>query len=90
MYQKWDSKKLFCQFKKKYSQVFDVFVEVLKEGKRRGEIKYDLDEKIISQYLVSLLRGIFIEWKAQGRKGESDREIKQLISFLAGGLNLRN
>ena len=82
--------KLFCQFKKKYSQAFDVFVEVLKEGKRRGEIQYDLDEKIISQYLVSLLRGIFIDWKAQGKKGESDREIKQLISFLTGGLNIRN
>jgi Transcriptional regulator len=82
--------KLFCQFKKKYSQVFDVFIEVLKEGKRRGEIQYDLDEKIISQYLVSLLRGVFIDWKNQGKTGESDREIKQLISFLSGGLNIKN
>jgi AcrR family transcriptional regulator len=82
--------KLFCQFKKKYSQVFEVFTEVLKEGKRRGEISYDLDEKIISQYLVSLLRGILIEWKSKGLKGESDVEIKQVISFLTNGLNIRN
>lgn len=82
--------KLFCQFKKKYSQVFDIFTEVLKEGKKRGEIRYDLDEKIISSYLISLLRGIFIEWKSVGKRGDSEKEIKQLISFLTGGLDIRS
>jgi len=80
---------LFAEFKKKFASVLDVFLEIIGEAKKRGEIDCDLDSRIISNYIVSLVRGVVFEWKMHGQKGDLDTEIKQLVVFLSRGLNLR-
>ena len=80
---------LFAQFKMKFENVFGVFITMIDEAKKRGEIESDLDSRIISNYIISLVRGVILDWKILGRKGDLDTEIKQLITFLSRGLNLR-
>jgi hypothetical protein len=81
---------LFAQFKKKFSGILDVFLEVIKAGIRRGEMRTGLDERVISNYIVSLTRGVLFEWKMQGRQGDIDREIEQIMAFLRRGLDLES
>jgi AcrR family transcriptional regulator len=80
---------LFAQFKKKFESVLDVFIDFIDEAKKRGEIECDLGNRIITNYIVSLVRGVIFDWKKQGQKGDLDQEIKHLIVFLSRGLNLR-
>ncbi len=81
---------LFAQFKKKFERVLEVFFDLIGLAKKRGEIDCDLDDKIISNYIMSLVRGVLFEWKMQGHKGDLDVEVKQLVTFLSRGLNLRS
>jgi AcrR family transcriptional regulator len=80
---------LYSQFMKKFEDLFKVFITMIDEAKKRGEIESDLDSKTISNYILSLVRGVILEWKMQGRMGDLDMEIKHLVSFLNRGLNLR-
>jgi AcrR family transcriptional regulator len=80
---------LFAQFKKKFENIFDVFIKMIGEAKKKGEIDCDLDDRLISNYIMSLVRGVLFEWKMQGKKGDINHEIQQLIAFLNRGLNLR-
>ena len=80
---------LFAQFKKKYEYILDIFIEMIAEAKKRGEIECDLDNRVISNFIESLVRGIIFDWKKQGQKGDPDKEIRHLIVFLSRGLNLR-
>ena len=81
---------LFAQFKRKFESVLDVFIEMIGEAKKHGEINCDLDSQVISNYILSLVRGVLFEWKMLGLKGDIDNEIKQLVVFLSRGLNLRS
>ncbi len=79
---------LFAEFKRKFASILDVFIDMIGEAKKRGEIVCDLDNRVITNYIISLVRGMLFEWKMQGRKGDLDKEINQLIVFLNHGLNM--
>jgi AcrR family transcriptional regulator len=80
---------LFAQFKIKFESVFNVFIDMIGEAKKKGEIECDLDNSVIVNYLLALVRGVLTGWKIQGQKGDLDREIEQLVTFLSRGLNIR-
>jgi AcrR family transcriptional regulator len=80
---------LSTQFNKKFASVFDVFIQMIGDAKKKGEIDCNLDDQVISNYITSLVRGVILEWKIQGKKGDIDNEINQLVVFLNHGLNLR-
>jgi len=46
-----------------------------------------LDERIVSGYIISLLRGVLTEWRMQGKKGDADAEISSILTFLRKGLD---
>jgi len=79
--------KLFCQYKKNFTQVIEIFIKNLKQAKRKGEVRSELDERIVSGYIISLLRGVLTEWRMQGKKGDADAEISSILTFLRKGLD---
>ena len=81
---------IYGLFKRKFSNLLEVFLEVLRAGRVRGEINCDLDDQVISSYILALTRGVIFEWKMQGKKGDIDKEISQIVAFLRCGLNLKN
>jgi len=80
---------LFAQFKIKFESVFNVFIDMIGEAKKKGEIECDLDNRVIVNYLLTLVRGVLTGWKIQGQKDDLDKEIEQLVTFLSRGLNIR-
>jgi AcrR family transcriptional regulator len=80
---------LFAQFKIKFESVFGVFIDMIGEAKKKGEIECDLDNRTIVNYMLALVRGVLTEWKIQGQKGDVDLETRQLVTFLSRGLNIR-
>jgi AcrR family transcriptional regulator len=81
---------LFAQFKKKFESISDIFSKMIDDAKKKGEIECDLENKVITNYLVALVRGVLFEWKMQGKKIYVDQEIKNLVVFLNRGLNIRS
>jgi AcrR family transcriptional regulator len=79
----------FSQFMQKFENFIDIFIGIIGEAKKKGEIDCPIEDKMIARYIVSLVRGVLFDWKAQGRKGDIETEIKQLVTFLGRGLNLR-
>jgi hypothetical protein len=73
----------------KFENFIDIFIGIIGEAKKKGEIDCPIEDKMIARYIVSLVRGVLFDWKAQGRKGDIETEIKQLVTFLGRGLNLR-
>jgi AcrR family transcriptional regulator len=80
---------MFSQFKTKGAHVIDLFIDIIKQGKDKGEIKTSLDERVLTRYIESLVRGVIFQWRLQGKKGDIDKEIKQLIVFVSHGLNIK-
>ena len=81
--------KLFIQYKKKFSHVIDIFIDNLRGAKKKGEIHCELDERAITGYIISILRGVLTDWRMQGRKGDADKEIGNIITFIGKGLDLQ-
>jgi|WetSurMetagenome_2_1015567.scaffolds.fasta_scaffold241363_1 AcrR family transcriptional regulator len=81
---------LFAQFKKKFESISEIFIKMIDDAKKKREIECDLDNRVITNYLVSLVRGVLFEWKMQGKTMDIDQEIKHLVIFLNRGLNIRS
>jgi AcrR family transcriptional regulator len=79
--------KFFCEFKNKISNVIDIFNETIKNAKEKGTIHCDLDNQTISSYIISIVKGVMLDWRMQGKKGDVDQEAGNIIVFLGRGLN---
>jgi AcrR family transcriptional regulator len=81
--------KLFSQFKKKYAYIIDILNETIKSAKQTGEILCELDDQIISRYIISIVRGTLFDWRMHGKKGDVDKEAGNIVAFLGKGLNMQ-
>jgi len=80
--------KLFLQYKQKFSDVIEIFIDNLRGAKKKGEIHCELEERTITGYIISLLRGVLTDWRMQGKKGDAEKEIGNIIAFISKGLEI--
>lgn len=74
------------RFKEESSKILETYAKLIKSAKKNGEISSLLDERLIAEYIGSLVRGIIFSWKTSGKPDSLDREVEQLISFVSHGL----
>ena len=80
---------LVQRFKQKYAELLEFQAQILRNAKKKGEILSQVPENVLSNYILSLIRGVLFDWKVKGSIGDTDREIRQLMVFLENGLNIR-
>jgi len=60
----------------------ELTAEVIRNGRRRGEVSVALDDAVISEYVNSILRGIMFRWFKNTKVDEVECEINQFLTFL--------
>jgi hypothetical protein len=55
-----------------------------------GQIHTTLDDYTLSGHVISLIRGVMIQWKNEGRAGDVETEIKHILDFVANGIGINN
>jgi len=76
----------FKSFKERFSSITDIFTKIVAAGKARGEIESAISNHVIVIYILSLMRGVLLEWTVQGAQGDVDKEIGQLMLFIKNGI----
>jgi AcrR family transcriptional regulator len=74
------------KFKQYSRQMNDLAISVFTNARQRGEITTTLDDKTLYQYISSLIRGVFFEYKSEGKIGDTEIHIKNIMEFLTTGL----
>jgi AcrR family transcriptional regulator len=82
-------KNMCIEFRQKFNSIFELCETILNNGIDRGDFHPAFEPKVLSVYVMSLIRGLMFHWTTQGTFGELEREIDNLVHFLASGLDIR-
>jgi len=77
---------LTTRFKHYSKEMLDLSATVFALGRKRGEITSRIDDKVLSQYVTSIVRGVMFDFKIAGRVGDIDAHVRDIIEFLTRGL----
>jgi AcrR family transcriptional regulator len=85
-----DNDRLMKDFHKEMWEIVHIFAAIIAEGRRRGEITSSLDDSTLAQMLGSLIRGVIFMWKQQGKMGDIDRAVDEIIAFIETGFGIQH
>jgi AcrR family transcriptional regulator len=78
------------KFSKQYHAITAFYTKLIEEAQKRGELITTLPAAVITRYITTLIRGVFIEWKMKGEKGDPERETQYLLTFIKNGIGKTN
>jgi len=73
------------QFKEYMGRIMTIFVQLVKWGRTRGDIKSPLDDITIAGFVGGLVRGVLFDWKVSGRIGSIDESLGNVCEFVMSG-----
>jgi AcrR family transcriptional regulator len=79
-------KNLITAFEKSRTEINSLMTKCLCAARKRDEFQCHLNDRMLAKYIGSMVRGILIDWKIEGRMGDIDSEVEQLLAFLRSGL----
>ncbi len=79
---------LMARFKQHSKEMTELSVSVFSVGRSRGEITSPLDDKTLSQFVTSLVRGVMFDCKNAGKIGDAEIHVTNIMEFLTRGLGL--
>jgi AcrR family transcriptional regulator len=77
---------LTSRFRQYSKEITEMSASVFSVGRKRGEIATPLDDKTLSQYVTSLVRGVMFDCKNAGKIGDIDAHVRDIMEFLTRGL----
>jgi hypothetical protein len=77
---------LTSRFRQYSKEMIELSASVFSMGRKRGEIITPLDDKTLSQYVTSVVRGVMFECKNTGKMGDIDAFVRDIMEFLTRGL----
>jgi AcrR family transcriptional regulator len=80
---------LFAELPTKFKKIMEQQVALIRAARERKEIKSDVDDMQLANYLSALVRGIIFHWQLSGKMGDVKLETRQLLKFMATGLGIR-
>jgi AcrR family transcriptional regulator len=80
---------LMSRFKHYSREITDLSVSVFSIARQRGEISSQIEDKTLTQYIASLMRGVIFDCKMAGKIGDPEKQVKSLVEFLTNGLGLK-
>jgi AcrR family transcriptional regulator len=81
--------KLMGRFKHYSQKMTELSVSVFSIARQRGEVTSVLDDKILSQYIASIIRGILFDCKVAGKIGDTEKYVLNLMEFLEHGIGFK-
>jgi TetR/AcrR family fatty acid metabolism transcriptional regulator len=78
---------LMIQFKSRFESILQVYINFIAEGQSSGEVRKDLDSRVLAGQIMSLHRGVLMTWAMQETSGDIEQEIQNIILFAKNGLS---
>jgi TetR/AcrR family fatty acid metabolism transcriptional regulator len=78
---------LMEQFKSRFNAILQVFINFIDSGQTSGFVRTDMDSKVLAGQIMSLHRGVLMNWAIQKVQGDVETEIKNIIMFTKNGLS---
>jgi AcrR family transcriptional regulator len=79
-------KLLFAELPLKFRKIMEQQVALIRAARQRKEIRSDINDALLAEYMSALVRGIIFHWQLRGKMGDVKAEIRQLLKFMAHGL----
>ena len=79
---------LTARFKHYSKEMLDLSATVFTLGRKRREITSQIDDRVLSQYVSSIVRGVMFEFKNAGKVGDIEGHVKTIMEFLTKGLGI--
>lgn len=73
-------------FKNLHDEISQLFTSLFQTGKSKGEITTTIKDAVLAQYFGALIRGVLMEWKIEGKIGDTQNEIDQMVIFIRNGM----
>ena len=80
---------LIKSLKEVQARILDFLEKVIEKGRDSGEITSSLPPNILARFMISLVQGVQMQWKMQGKTGDVDTTLRQLLDFLKHGFGLK-
>jgi AcrR family transcriptional regulator len=77
---------LFSQCRKKHDAILKTFVALFASARRRSQISTSLDNATVGGYAMCLARGTMFQWGVARKMGDVEKEIRQIVGFVAHGV----
>jgi TetR/AcrR family fatty acid metabolism transcriptional regulator len=77
---------LMARVKHYSKEMTELSMAIFMAGRQRGEIISKLDDKTLSQYVTSLIRGVLFDCKGEGKLGDIENHAQNIMDFLSNGL----
>lgn len=79
-------KDLIRNFEESTNRIPELMATLLANARKRGEFDSPLDDATLAKYIGSLVKGVMLEWKIEGRMGNIDEAVDRLMTFIRIGL----
>jgi AcrR family transcriptional regulator len=79
---------LTARFKHYSKEMLDLSATVFTLGRKRREITSQIDDRVLSQYVSSIVRSVMSEFKNAGKVGDIEGNVKTIMEFLTKGLGI--
>jgi AcrR family transcriptional regulator len=76
----------FQEFRELFVQIQKLFIDILMHGRVQGLVRDDIDLGYLGRYVGALIRGVFFDWKIDGKMGNVHEDSERILLFLQGGL----
>ena len=83
-------KLLFSELPEKFRKIMEQQTALIRTARQKNEIRSDIDDAQLANYLGALVRGVIFHWQVTGKMGDAAKEIRQLLKFMAHGLGIQN
>lgn len=83
-----DYQQYITRFRTVHRSLEKIIESLIDNAKKRAEIRSELDSKTLTSFFGSLVRGIVFEWKVNGKVGNIDNAVHQLLGFIGKGFDI--
>jgi hypothetical protein len=82
-------KLLFSELPEKFRKIMEQQTALIKKARGKNVIHSDIDDAQLANYMHALLRGVIFHWQVTGKMGDTEKEVRQLLKFIAHGLGIQ-
>lgn len=74
------------KFREHVERIGSVLIRIIEWGREKGEVRTDLDNKVIARFIGGLIRGVILDWKVARQVGSPSDAAREVAQFVMKGL----
>jgi AcrR family transcriptional regulator len=76
-------------FMRVFLKLIDSLADMVSLARKHGEFSCEIEDKVIAEYIATLVKDVVFKWKTRGKDVNIDSEIRNIMAFISHGLNIK-